>query len=173
MEDKEKLYYAWNWFEFHANQRLVLFRFFLIFIGAIGYLLVGLGGNPVVLIFSGLAIIILSKRFQIIDVRNRELVECGRKSLDKMEKKLGLTDEGVGPRSYEKPEKRELLQEILGDSNLPKDIKNIKDYERIRHSYIYNQVFYYAKVLGRIILIIGIVTLIKDYFDVCGVFGYL
>ena len=58
MEDKEKLYYAWNWFEFHANQRLVLFRFFLIFIGAIGYLLVGLGGNPVVLILSGLAIII-------------------------------------------------------------------------------------------------------------------
>jgi len=85
--------YAWDWFSYHARQRLMAFNFFLVLIGAVvvGYtqavnehiraLGVGLG-------FLGAFV---SVGFWVMDVRNEELVNCGRAALDKMEKQLRLT----------------------------------------------------------------------------------
>lgn len=86
------LKYAWDWFSYHANQRLNEFHFFLIIIGfvIIGYFksmelelayfsfLIGL--------FGALA----SIAFWFLDIRNEELVNCGRYALDELEKQVGL-----------------------------------------------------------------------------------
>lgn len=94
-EDKRKLAfkYAWDWFNFHATQRLIAFRFFLILIGIVS---VGLsksvgdgqrGFGALVAFFGGL----ISIAFWLLDIRNTELVNCGRAALDKLEKGIELT----------------------------------------------------------------------------------
>lgn len=82
--------YAWDWFSYHAQQRLTAFNFFLILMGAVvvsytqavnhdlqafGVALGGLGA------FVAVA-------FWAMEVRNEELVYCGRTALDVLEKKL-------------------------------------------------------------------------------------
>jgi hypothetical protein len=88
-----KFRYAWDWFSYHARQRLMAFNFFLILMGAVvvGYTqavdddLPGLGAC---LGFLGAFVAVA---FLAMDVRNEELVRCGRAALDDMEKKLGLS----------------------------------------------------------------------------------
>jgi hypothetical protein len=104
--DNEKaLQYAWNWFAFHADQRLKAFNFFLVLIGIVIVALTTCVGNAVkvteqvgmINLWWGIATIvsaygaIVSLSFWFLDIRNTELVECGRKALDELEKKLQLT----------------------------------------------------------------------------------
>lgn len=97
MDDEEKLKlavkFAWDWFNYHATQRLIAFRFFLILIGIVS---VGLSKSVgdgqlvfgvLVALFGGL----ISIAFWLLDIRNTELVNCGRAALDKLEPKIELT----------------------------------------------------------------------------------
>jgi hypothetical protein len=113
--NKNALDYAWNWFEYHAHQRMTSFNFFLILAGVIvaGYLKCAELAQQAQSIDEGiiasqfwwlfcLAIslfgILVSIAFWLLDIRNAELVNCGRNSLRKFENSLNITiredDEG-------------------------------------------------------------------------------
>jgi hypothetical protein len=101
--------YAWNWFQYHASQRLTAFNFFLILTSA-G--IVGYGnaardhswGYAIAIAFVGL---IVAVGFLAMDIRNTELVQCGRNALDELEKQLPLVDIRTAD------ETRSTLQEVL------------------------------------------------------------
>jgi hypothetical protein len=88
-----ELQYSWDWFSYHAGQRLTAFNFFLVLMGAVvvGYtqavdnelpaLGIALGGLGALVAFAFLA----------MDVRNEELVRCGRAALDQVEAQMGVT----------------------------------------------------------------------------------
>lgn len=71
--------FAWNWFQYHASQRLTSFNFFLVIVGL---LLVGYAqaidhswnGFGVAL---GLLGTLVAAGFLALDVRNDELIQCG------------------------------------------------------------------------------------------------
>lgn len=86
--------YAWDWFQYHAQQRLVAFRYFLIIVGAlfVGYQkCLEENGQPKLKLFICLFGFLFSFAFYFLEIRNEELVNCGRDSLDKIEKDIGLT----------------------------------------------------------------------------------
>jgi hypothetical protein len=101
--------YAWNWFQYHASQRLTAFNFFLILTSA-G--IVGYGnavrehswGYAIAIAFIGL---IVAVGFLAMDIRNTELVQCGRDALDELEKQLPLVDIRTADKT------RSTLQEVL------------------------------------------------------------
>jgi deoxyribose-phosphate aldolase len=84
--------YAWDWFSYHANQRLNAFHFFLIIIGfvVVGYFksmeLEQVYFSFLICLFGALA----SIAFWFLDIRNEELVNCGRYALDELEEQFGL-----------------------------------------------------------------------------------
>jgi hypothetical protein len=79
--------YAWNWFSYHASQRLTAFNFFLVLLGAIlvGYSQAASHDLNVLGAALGLFGALISAAFWVMDVRNTELVECGRAALDRLE----------------------------------------------------------------------------------------
>ncbi|TGD70642.1 hypothetical protein E4634_20920 [Mangrovimicrobium sediminis] len=85
---KEILDYAWNWFEYHATQRLVAFRYFLIFLGILSIAL----NNALQASNINFAQILcavgafISIAFLMLEVRNEELVNVGRDALIEIEK---------------------------------------------------------------------------------------
>lgn len=88
MDSKDVHDYAWNWFEYHAGQRLTAFRFFLVFLGG---LVVGFGaglrdGNLVFARVVGWFGAFISLAFLVLEVRNDQLVNVGREALDHLEK---------------------------------------------------------------------------------------
>lgn len=79
--------YAWNWFEYHARQRLTSFRFFLVLLGivvvAVRYSLekqqFGFAG------LIGLVSLFVSLAFLALEIRNKQLVDIGRNALQELE----------------------------------------------------------------------------------------
>ncbi|MFZ3148360.1 MAG: hypothetical protein WA137_04905 [Methanothrix sp.] len=105
--EEKSINYAWNWFEYHASQRFASFNYFLILIGVVvvGYLkCIELAGKSQYgmeqvgmakiwwALASAIAIfgIIISIAFWFLDIRNEELVNCGRNALELLEQSLGL-----------------------------------------------------------------------------------
>lgn len=90
IEDDLAYKYAWNWFDFHAKQRMTTFYFFLVILGALGYAYIQLHGReciPSWICFSiGLSGAIVSFAFLMLEVRNTILVDDGREALDILEK---------------------------------------------------------------------------------------
>ena len=86
-ESEERYRYAWDWFEYHAKQRLTTFNFFLIVLGAIGY--VYIFGNQCIIkdlvVWLALLGAILSFLFLLLEVRNTILVDDGRHALEELE----------------------------------------------------------------------------------------
>ena len=87
IDQKELLDYAWKWFEYHATQRLIAFRFFLVFLGIliIGYNNGIESGNLVLASFVAGAGALVSFAFLMLEVRNERLVDVGRNALRKIE----------------------------------------------------------------------------------------
>ncbi|MFC1512502.1 hypothetical protein ACFL4S_00465 [bacterium] len=94
-ENKVFLKHASDWFYYHAKQRLVTFRFFLLLLIAIGYLYVNMFDKCSInclRLGCGILLLILSLLFFILELRNRELVNCGREALDELEKRMCMYD---------------------------------------------------------------------------------
>ena len=96
--------YAWRWFDLHAKQRVSMFNFFLLSVGALatayGLLLrEQLYVVAAVAAFMGVFVSLVSC---LLDVRNHELVKMGEEALKGVEKAhltecLILTDEKQPP----------------------------------------------------------------------------
>jgi len=90
-EDKIKTIndYAWNWFSYHAAQRMTVFRFYFLIFGvlSIGYYQTILTNAPLAAGFSALAVL-SSILFWRIDLRTRELIKIGEDLLLDVERKL-------------------------------------------------------------------------------------
>lgn len=84
--------YAWDWFSYHAGQRLTGFRFFLIIIGAVflGYLRLLPNKSPIFAGFICLFGAFISIGFYFLEIRNEELVNCGRYSLKYVEGQIEM-----------------------------------------------------------------------------------
>lgn len=101
MVSRDVFDYAWNWFEYHATQRLVAFRYFLIFLCIIAIALnsaVEASNLNVARILGGLGAFI-SLAFLILEIRNEQLVNVGRDALKAIE----------SDKSYPAAEKLKLL----------------------------------------------------------------
>jgi hypothetical protein len=93
--------YAWNWFSYHANQRLTAFHYFLIIVGFLvaGYITCvekKLYALQVVLGFVG---VLISVAFLALDARNEQLVDDGRDALRKLEQALAM-GQGIHTADY-------------------------------------------------------------------------
>jgi hypothetical protein len=90
-----RLTYAWNWFNYHANQRLTAFNYFLIITALLanGYITCTEKGLYLIQALVGVAGIIISMAFFLLDIRNEQLVDDGRNALWKLESALTM---GVG-----------------------------------------------------------------------------
>jgi hypothetical protein len=92
LQEQDKLNYAWNWFKYHAEQRLTAFRFCLVFLGI---LLVaynsGLASQNLVFASAvGYVAAFVSLAFLVLEIRNEELVNVGRDALREIESSAGL-----------------------------------------------------------------------------------
>jgi hypothetical protein len=87
-----QLRYAWDWFSHHSRQRLTAFNFFLIVMGAIvvGYTQAVDDHAPALCACLGLLGVIVAIAFWGTEVRNEELVNCGRVVLDDLERQLAV-----------------------------------------------------------------------------------
>jgi hypothetical protein len=109
-EDKRletKLNYAWQWFSYHAGQRLQAFHFFLIIVGviAVAYAQAIDHHWEVVGIALGVFGIFVGLAFWALDVRNQELVNYGLNALEPLESELtiSVSTEASGDRPMLKP----------------------------------------------------------------------
>lgn len=82
-----QLRYAWDWFQYHAGQRLTAFNFFLILMGAVlvGYANAATGDSPVLGVTVAAIGLVVSAGFLAMDLRNAELVQYGRDALEDLE----------------------------------------------------------------------------------------
>lgn len=101
-----QLDYAWKWFEYHANQRVSMFNFFLVGIGILFTALATLLTEAY--FFEALAVsvvgILVCIVFALLDVRNEDLVRIGEAILVRLEREwlfanpradAGLNDYGI------------------------------------------------------------------------------
>lgn len=83
--------YALKWFECHVTQRQTVFRFFLVFAGAIGgaYLTAAkVQGLLEWAYWFGIIIVVLAGLFYRLDMRNRDLINCAEDYLRQEELRL-------------------------------------------------------------------------------------
>jgi hypothetical protein len=85
-----ELKFSWDWFQYHASQRLTAFNFFLVLIGAIavGYAQAVTHASQTLGIVLGSFGAFVALAFLAMDIRNQELVECGLKALKDLEAQL-------------------------------------------------------------------------------------
>lgn len=83
MNTKDMLDYAWRWFEYHAGQRMVAFRFFLILLAALVLGVTTAFKDREFFLVSMLAAFgaLVSFAFLMLEIRNEELVNVGRNAL--------------------------------------------------------------------------------------------
>jgi hypothetical protein len=119
-EDKKlelELTYAWDWFQYHAAQRLTAFHFFLIIVSLVAVAYAQSVDKGLEIFGTAAASLgaLIAVGFWIIDVRNEELVLCGRAALDGLEEALS-----VNIRKDDHARKR--LPQALGDRWLGKHL---------------------------------------------------
>ncbi len=83
MNTKETLDYGWRWFEYHAGQRMAAFRFFLILLAALVLGVTTAFKDGEFHLMSTLAAFgsFISFAFLMLEIRNENLVNIGRKAL--------------------------------------------------------------------------------------------
>ncbi len=83
MNENTLYVYAWNWFEYHAGQRMATFRFYMLFLAvlAAGFY-IGVKDGYVVFaqVVAGFGAFV-SLAFLILEIRNEQLVNVGRNAL--------------------------------------------------------------------------------------------
>jgi len=94
---QDEMKYLWKYFEFHANQRITLFKYYIIFISAYfygtGYLVINFPNNSdiheMALMAMSLFFMFITCFFKRLDYRNRQLIRYAEKGIKKNEEKLG------------------------------------------------------------------------------------
>ncbi len=86
--------YAWNWFNYHANQRVSMFNYFLIITGILANAYVGILKEGLLEIAAGLGGLGLFTTigFFFLDCRNKQLVGMGEDVLEKLEREEIFTE---------------------------------------------------------------------------------
>jgi len=99
--DAVALDHAWKWFEYHANQRMTMIRFYVVAVGGIaaatGVLLTVSHENFLAGLMSVLGII-TSLAFKRLDKRVSDLVKIGEDALKHEQAKLGVA---LGSQKFE------------------------------------------------------------------------
>ncbi|MBA7670553.1 hypothetical protein ES703_78699 [subsurface metagenome] len=78
----------WNYFQFHASQRLITFNFYIVISTAIaaGYIVtVGMNSIRMLAILLGFIISLLSFLFWKLDVRNKQMIKNAEEALKYLE----------------------------------------------------------------------------------------
>lgn len=94
MKDKEltwlQLEYSWRWFEFHAEQRLKAFYYFLIIVGFLWYSYASdfIRSENFLKILLCLVGMSISLAFLCLEFRNEHLVNFARDELDKLDTEI-------------------------------------------------------------------------------------
>lgn len=83
--------YAWNWFEYHASQRMTVFRFYLIFTAVVtaGYAQV-IDKEPIIGAVLGGFLSFITIAFWRLDRRNVVLIKLAEAHLKDHEERLAL-----------------------------------------------------------------------------------
>jgi hypothetical protein len=121
--------HAWNWFKYHAEQRIAMFKFYIVVVGAVA---VGLGSlleKKELLLGATLSIFlaIISFCFLRIDQRTSDLIKLGERALLSEQKRLAIMTQnddfniclfaerksGVWPQSYGQSVKVLLILTII------------------------------------------------------------
>lgn len=97
-KQKDKYEHLWKYFQLHANQRISLIRYFIVFftiyITGSGYLLVRFRFEghieEIAVIFFSIIFILITIEFKCLDSRNRELIHLAEDSLRKIEENSDL-----------------------------------------------------------------------------------
>ncbi len=163
------LKFAWDWFSYHADQRLTAFNFFLV---ALGALALGYGKalddrSRWLGIGIGLLGLFVSLAFLALDVRNEELVECGREYLDGYEAQL--------PMELRKADKdRRHLQSVVNRRDpltrvyYNRLLRSSKKKGASRERYLQANFFTHRQWFGRIFLVFGLAFLLATGWAVAG-----
>jgi hypothetical protein len=137
-ENDKQLEVVWNWFEFHADQRLRAFYYFLIIIGALslGYIqcIQGCDQLKVLSPFIGLLGLLVSYAFLHLEIRNVELVNIGREALRKFHFLPAEIDGTKEPKENYASQKYNALNEALRPEKLPFWLFFVKE-SFIRHEF--------------------------------------
>ena len=92
------LRHGWEWFQYHAQQRLSIFRFYVFLVGALGtaYVAAMVGGFYIPAIAVTLVGCVLSFFFWLLDRRVSDLIKIGEAVLgreqDKLAERLGYEE---------------------------------------------------------------------------------
>jgi hypothetical protein len=86
--------YGWNWFSYHAAQRMMAFRFFFLLVGglSVGFYQTLPKSPAIAFVFCVLAFL-LSILFWRLDLRTRELIRIGEDLLKESESQLNKLGE--------------------------------------------------------------------------------
>lgn len=151
--DEKKLELTWNWFEFHADQRLRAFYYFLLIMGALswGYLQCFQGCQQVqnLVPFISILGIFVSWAFLFTEIRNVELVNIGRKTLCEFGFRPSLIDSDRGKDLLYKEIRDEIFTESAGWLKIFKTYVKLEFW--LRYIYIITfllslgSLFYYMK----------------------------
>lgn len=89
-EENTALNHAWDWFKYHADQRLMLIRYYLIMVGALGggYLAALKDGLYAISIVVAIFGAVVSVLFERLDQRVSDLVKVGEAAMAKEEEAL-------------------------------------------------------------------------------------
>lgn len=92
--DKVRLQYAWNWFDFHAKQRMQLFNFFLLITGILVNAFVASYEKNMFSVSIAICLlgVLQSISFFIFDVRSREMTSFSEDVLEKLERDTMFPD---------------------------------------------------------------------------------
>ena len=90
--------YAWDWFEYHARQRVTMFNYFLLAMGilATAYVQSLRQGPRAVALAVALMGVVVSAIFWLLDWRNKQLVDMGEQLLRELEQKRIFAGFGSG-----------------------------------------------------------------------------
>lgn len=154
--------YAWKYFEFHANQRLTTFNFY---IAVSGLVTTGLVASfhrdievPYLGIVLGLLLIAFSYIFWKLDARNRELVHYGEEALMVFERRF--KEDGNG-------DKIKIVQRELRETKDKECCRN--SFQRLlipyRFTYCFRAIFLIFMVIGALGFIASVVESWPDIID--------
>lgn len=139
--------YAWRWFEYHAGQRLSVFRFFLVVVAFLctAYVTAIVRGESNVAAGLAVTLGVAAFFFWRLDVRNMRLVKVSEAPLKKLEEQLStLVNCGELRLAHEADIK-------------PDFTRNWWQKHVIQHCYSFRQIYICLFVIGGIVAFFGLI----------------